>query len=66
MHTFSSYLLYLAWSMWREKGALKFNDSHQKQALRKIALKGLLINILNPKLSIFFLAVLPRGHRFTR
>ncbi len=53
------YLLYLAWSMWRQKGALEFDDSHQKQALRKIAVRGVLINILNPKLSIFFLAFLP-------
>ena len=53
------YLLYLAWSMWRETGALKFNSPSSKNGLLKIATKGFLINILNPKLSIFFLAFLP-------
>jgi len=53
------YLLYLAWSMWRETGALKFNSPSSKTGLWKITTKGFLINILNPKLSIFFLAFLP-------
>ncbi|MBU3918220.1 LysE family translocator [bacterium] len=53
------YLLYLAWSMWRETGAVKFNASSSKNGFWQIALKGFLINILNPKLSIFFLAFLP-------
>lgn len=53
------YLLYLAWSMWRETGALKFNSPSTQNGLWKIAKRGLLINILNPKLSIFFLAFLP-------
>ncbi len=53
------YLLYLAWSMWRETGALKFSSPSSKTGLWKIAMKGFLINILNPKLSIFFLAFLP-------
>ena len=53
------YLLYLAWSMWRETGALKFNSPSSKNGLWQIAMKGFLINILNPKLSIFFLAFLP-------
>lgn len=53
------YLLYLAWSMWHETGALKFNSPNHKNGLGQIAIKGFLINILNPKLSIFFLAFLP-------
>jgi threonine/homoserine/homoserine lactone efflux protein len=55
----AAYLLYLAWSMWRDKGALKFNPPSRKNGLRQIATKGFFINILNPKLSIFFLAFLP-------
>ena len=55
----SAYLLYLAWSMWRETGALEFNRPAEKNGIFQIALKGFLINILNPKLSIFFLAFLP-------
>ena len=56
-----AYLLYLAWSMWRETGGLSFDSQGKGRAksLGKIALRGFLINILNPKLSIFFLAFLP-------
>ncbi len=53
------YLLYLAWSMWRETGALNFNNPSGSKNIFKIALRGILINILNPKLTIFFLAFLP-------
>ena len=53
------YLLYLAWSMWRETGGLVFNTTEKRKGLWKIATRGFLINILNPKLSIFFLAFLP-------
>jgi len=53
------YLLYIAWSMWHETGVLKFERSNKKNSMLKIAARGVLINILNPKLSIFFLAFLP-------
>lgn len=53
------YLLYMAWSMWRQTGRLQLNPSIQRREGFPIALKGFLINILNPKLSIFFLAFLP-------
>ena len=55
----AGYLLYLAWSMWRETGALQFDSHAQARDLLQIATRGFLINILNPKLSIFFLAFLP-------
>ena len=55
----AAYLLYLAWSMWRETGALTFDSPSSKKGMLQIATKGFLINILNPKLSIFFLAFLP-------
>jgi threonine/homoserine/homoserine lactone efflux protein len=53
------YLLYLAWSMWRESGSLRFDSPSANKGLWHIATRGFLINILNPKLSIFFLAFLP-------
>lgn len=53
------YLLYMAWSMWRDTGALKLNAPRQRNRIRKIIVRGVFINILNPRLSIFFLAFLP-------
>lgn len=56
-----AYLLYLAWCALREKGALSTNTEDKPQKnMGSIALTGGLINILNPKLSIFFLAFLPQ------
>jgi threonine/homoserine/homoserine lactone efflux protein len=55
----AAYLIYLAWSMWRETGTLNFDASTRKTSLPRIAVRGVLINILNPKLTIFFLAFLP-------
>lgn len=53
------YLLYLAWAMWRETGAFNLQSPSSTTGVRKIITRGFLINILNPKLSIFFLAFLP-------
>ncbi len=55
-----AYLFYLAWTMWRQTGTLKLEDRKSSSGLRDIALKAVLINILNPKLSLFFLAFLPQ------
>jgi threonine/homoserine/homoserine lactone efflux protein len=55
-----AYLLYLAWGMWREKGAIAFDRPAGAAGTRGIAVKAFLVNILNPKLSIFFLAFLPQ------
>jgi threonine/homoserine/homoserine lactone efflux protein len=55
----SLYLLYLAWAMWRDTGTFTFDQKTQKTNAFQIALKGVLINILNPKLTIFFFAFLP-------
>lgn len=53
------YLLYLAWCMWRTTGGMEFNRPAEKNSFFKIALRGILINILNPKLTLFFVAFLP-------
>jgi threonine/homoserine/homoserine lactone efflux protein len=55
----SMYLLYLAWKMWREAGTLKFNQKTIAASGMQIAIKGIAINLLNPKLTIFFFAFLP-------
>jgi len=55
----AAYLLYLAWGMWRETGTLKLDSSATSRGVWLIIRRGFLINILNPKLSVFFLAFLP-------
>lgn len=55
-----AYLLYMAWSTLRERGALKVEDQPTARSARQVIVSAILINILNPKLSIFFLAFLPQ------
>ena len=45
-------------TLWRERGALPF-DAAPKQSTRQIVVKGVLLNVLNPKLTLFFFAFLP-------
>ena len=53
------YLLYLAWNMWREAGILEIDKKGSETSGAKIILKAIAINLLNPKLTIFFFAFLP-------
>ena len=66
-----AYLLYLAWGLWRDTGTFVPNGGDADgsaggrtaggfRAATAIAVRGALINVLNPKLSIFFLAFLPQ------
>ncbi|MEV4868652.1 LysE family translocator [Streptomyces syringium] len=58
-----AYLLYVAWSTLRESGTLKVeeeNGTGTAPSATKVTITGVLINILNPKLTIFFLAFLPQ------
>ncbi|MEO1102699.1 MAG: LysE family translocator [Pseudomonadota bacterium] len=54
-----AYLLYMAISIIREGGALRVGEEKRQPVLRIIR-NGFLLNILNPKLSLFFLAFLPQ------
>src|ERR1700731_4804552 len=54
------YLLYMAWQALRERGALPIDSRIDARSARRVIVTGFLINILNPKLSIFFLAFLPQ------
>lgn len=56
----AAYLLYLAWGMWRSASTLNLQAQDANQSFTAIAVRGCLINTLNPKLSIFFLAFLPQ------
>jgi threonine/homoserine/homoserine lactone efflux protein len=54
------YLLYMAWVTLREQGALKVEKEIGSRSATRVILSAILFNILNPKLSIFFLAFLPQ------
>ncbi len=54
------YLLYMAWSILRDGGTLDVGEDRKRVSLAKTAITGTLINVLNPKLSLFFLAFLPQ------
>jgi threonine/homoserine/homoserine lactone efflux protein len=54
------YLLYMAWQALRETGSLKVDQRVDPRSTLRIVVTGILVNILNPKLSIFFLAFLPQ------
>ena len=55
-----AYLLWMAWQTLRETGALSVEADRQPKSAMKVIVESILINILNPKLSIFFFAFLPQ------
>jgi len=56
-----AYLLYMAWATWRDKGALTVDeDGEQPSSWRSVIAAGITLNLLNPKLTIFFFAFLPQ------
>ena len=55
-----AYLLWMAWSTLRERGALVVEGDGAQVPARTVLVSGVLINILNPKLTIFFFAFLPQ------
>src|ERR1700748_2055145 len=55
-----AYLLFMAWQALRERGALAVDGRLDARSGPRVVGLGFLLNILNPKLSIFFLAFLPQ------
>jgi len=54
-----AYLLYMAWMTLKESGALNVEKQPDRSS-RQVIVHAILINILNPKLTIFFFAFLPQ------
>lgn len=55
-----AYLLYIAWATWREQGVLAIDADGTDRSSREVIRHAVLVNLLNPKLSMFFLAFLPQ------
>jgi len=64
----AAYLIYLGIRTLRSGDAAKLDPSREERSLRSIFAQGVLVNLLNPKTALFFLAFLPqfvdpaRGH----
>jgi len=54
-----AYLLWMAWSTWRDRGALAVDERGGTSVWGVIG-SGITLNLLNPKLTIFFFAFLPQ------
>ena len=55
-----AYLFYMAWSITRDGGALDVEEDKTVISTGRTILNGMLLNVLNPKLSLFFMAFLPQ------
>ncbi len=55
-----AYLFYVAYATWRDKSAFAVDSAPSVSSARSLVVKAFLLNILNPKLTIFFLAFLPQ------
>ncbi|QXH33872.1 LysE family translocator [Pseudomonas muyukensis] len=55
-----AYLLYLAYATWRDRAAFAVDAKAAPASAGQLVLKACLLNILNPKLTLFFLAFLPQ------
>lgn len=55
-----AYLFYMAWGILKSGGTLDVSEDQEPRSLLQTAVSGTLLNILNPKLSLFFMAFLPQ------
>src|SRR6478736_3712544 len=55
-----AYLLWMAWATWRDTGALTVETDGGPSSRRQVIASGITLNLLNPKLTIFFFAFLPQ------
>jgi threonine/homoserine/homoserine lactone efflux protein len=54
------YLLYIAYATWQDKTAFAIDPMARKVTALRLVIRAMLLNVLNPKLTIFFLAFLPQ------
>lgn len=54
------YLLYIAYATWQDKTAFTIDQMASKVTAFRLVVRAMLLNVLNPKLTIFFLAFLPQ------
>ena len=52
--------MYLAWKTWTSAGQLEFDENRFATTSLKTAARGVVLNLLNPKLTIFFFSFLPQ------
>jgi threonine/homoserine/homoserine lactone efflux protein len=55
-----AYLLFMAWATWRDRSALVVDGPRAPRSARRVIGSAMLVNLLNPKLTVFFLAFLPQ------
>jgi threonine/homoserine/homoserine lactone efflux protein len=55
-----AYLLYVAVATWRDRSAFAVDGGAARASAIGLVVKAFLLNILNPKLTLFFLAFLPQ------
>lgn len=55
-----AWLFYMAWGVLRDEGGLRVSGQNAPTPAGRIIRNGCLLNVLNPKLSLFFLAFLPQ------
>lgn len=55
-----AYLLYLAWMTWRASAHITLDTSAPQQSAARVITSGVTLNLLNPKLTLFFVAFLPQ------
>lgn len=54
------YLLYMAWATLRDKDTLTVAEEAEPRPAARVIASGVLVNLLNPKLTMFFVAFLPQ------